>query len=99
RTDLGRLTSLLPSRLLPQLLAEDALDVGQVLLHPLGDLGLPRVVAEPAIKQNLVTPLPEPCGIFLEQFPEVAADRFSLVLSFVLSRGRFLLCHENPLSD
>src|SRR5262249_13636518 len=100
RSGMGRLTSLLrPGLLLPGLLPKHTLDVCQVLFDLLGDLGLPGMILEPAIHQDLVAPLIEPAGIFLEQLPEVAADGFPLGLGVVLSRGRFLLCHENSLLD
>src|SRR5262249_9414529 len=83
-----------PAGFLAELLAEVALDVGEILPEILGDFRLARMVLEPAVDQRLVAAFFDPLGVLLEQLAEVTADGFASRLGVVLRRtGVRRSCH------
>ncbi len=74
---LGRLSTRLP---LPPLTAQNALGVRQAGFDLPWNVGVPWVVVEPALQDRLVAAALEPCGVLVEDPPEVAGGRFAVAL-------------------
>src|SRR5262249_26360103 len=82
-----------PAPLCPALLADLALYVDEVALHPVGDCLFFRVVFEPAPEDVLVVAGLEEAGVLLEDRLEVAADAAACLLGLI----RFAsFCHAAP---
>jgi hypothetical protein len=65
---------------LSSLLAQDAFDVGEVLLYAVRNYLDAGMVLEPSLQQNVVATGLQQFGLLLESTPEIAADALAIHL-------------------